>query len=353
MLEPKAYGTEECRKAVRFMFKELNELRDPDLAKEWGLFLKKSGQRISENFVCDLVKEKARTGIMQERNKWESFQANFTIPMHSVTLTTSQACVITTRVGQTQTPSKDFPASVVVWNGNGIRARWLAARNELKSLVHRLKPDLLCFLEAKVNSEKLLALQGFEEWANEEGFVKMFCHWSTHNSKIAYGTEGILILTKIPCEATYGIGDPELDAQARVVTLEFPKFFILISYNPQGGVREESLNFRNRWEKAFTNFLRGLRNKANQGNKGVIWGGDFNVNPLPSDWTIRAFDQIRHRIPKGEKPAGCRTEDQNSYREMLGAVGGINLGEFFGNRKRTCFPNEQGLDQILDKELII
>ena len=27
---------------------------------------------------------------------------------------------------------------------------------------------------------------------------------------------------------------------------------------------------------------------------------------------------------------------------MLGAVGGINLGEFFGNRKRTCFPNEQG-----------
>ena len=158
----------------------------PRLGQGMGLFVKKSGQKISENFVCDLVKEKARTGIMQERHKWESFQANFTIPMHSVTLTTSQACVITTRVGQTQTPSKDFPASVVVWNGNGIRARWLAARKELKSLVHRLKPDLLCFLEAKVNSEKLLALQDFEEWANEEGFVKMFCHWSTHNSKIAY-----------------------------------------------------------------------------------------------------------------------------------------------------------------------
>ena len=97
-----------------------------------------------------------------------------------------------------------------------------------------------------VNSEKLLALQGFEEWANEEGFVKIFCHWSTHNSRIAYGTEGILILTKISCKTTYAIGDPQLDAQARVVTLEFPKFFILISYNPQGWVREESLNFRSR-----------------------------------------------------------------------------------------------------------
>ena len=88
-------------------------------------------------------------------------------------------------------------------------------------------------MEAKTYSEKLLALQGFEEWANEQGFLKLFCYWSTHTAKIAYGSEEILIMSKIPCKATYGIGDPEFDNQARVVTFEFPQFFILISHNPQ------------------------------------------------------------------------------------------------------------------------
>jgi exodeoxyribonuclease III len=213
--------------------------------------------------------------------------------------------MITTRAGQVSSPQKDFPSSVVVWNGNGIRARWLAIRNELKCLVHAINPDLLCFIESKVNSEKLLALQGFEDWANERGFLRLFCYWSTHTQRKAHGGEGVLIFTKIPCVATYGIGDPSFDNQARVVTLEFPQVFILISYNPQGGFSEESLSFRESWEKAFIKFLGGLRTRGEREGKGVIWAGDFNVNPLPGDWSDRAFDQIRHKIKKGTSPAGA------------------------------------------------
>lgn len=68
------------------------------------------------------------------------------------------------------------------------------------------------------------------------------------------------------------MGRPEFDSRQELVALvEFPKIFILISYNPQGGLSEKSLGFRDEWDKAFTNFLRELRQKAEKVGKGVIW----------------------------------------------------------------------------------
>ena len=100
-------------------------------------------------------------------------------------------------------------------------------------------------------------------------------------------------------------------------------------------------------------FLEKLRERGEREKKDVIWGGDFNVNPNLDDWSMRAFDQIRHKIKKGTKPAGCREQDREAYRCMLAAVRGRNVGEIFsrGKPKRTCFPNERSLTLILDKEL--
>ena len=107
------------------------------------------------------------------------------------------------------------------------------------------------FWRQKLISEKLFAIRGFEEWANANGFTQIICYWAAHEGKAAYGGEGILIFSKVACEVSLGIGEPEFDRQARVLTLNFPEILMVISYNPQGGLREESLNFRARWEKSF------------------------------------------------------------------------------------------------------
>ena len=161
------------------------------------------------------------------------------------------------------------------------------------------------------------------------------------------GGEGILIFTKIPCVVSYGIGHQEFDKQARVALLEFPKIFILISYNPQGGFEEKSLAFRTEWEKNFKKFLGGLKERAGKVKKGVVWAGDFNVCPSSEDWTQRAFDHIRKKVPLGTDPTGCRKIDQDSYRDMLSAIDGYDIAEIFskGPKKRTCFPNEISLKQ--------
>ena len=114
----------------------------------------------------------------------------------------------------------------------------------------------------------------------------------------------------------------EFDDQARVVTLEFTDLFLLISYNPQGGFTEKSLDFREKWEAAFLEFLKDISKKGNAQKKGIIWAGDFNVNPLRDDWSEHAFDQIRNKFPKGTKPAGCREKDQISHGEMVSVLDG-------------------------------
>ena len=47
-----------------------------------------------------------------------------------------------------QTPPKSAVETVVVWNGNGARARW-ADKAELKQVMQSVDPDVLCFLEAR------------------------------------------------------------------------------------------------------------------------------------------------------------------------------------------------------------
>ena len=50
--------------------------------------------------------------------------------------------------------------------------------------------------------------------------------------------------------------------------------------------------------------------RAEKEGKGIIWAGDFNVNPFSTDWSEGAFDQIRHKIKNKGTPqgAGSRTK---------------------------------------------
>ena len=79
--------------------------------------------------------------------------------------------------GTVERPEKEHAETLVVWNGNGIRARW-TGKSELKELVRLSNPDVLCFLEGKTDIERLLQLDGFEEWMTEAGYKHLYCYWS-------------------------------------------------------------------------------------------------------------------------------------------------------------------------------
>jgi len=172
----------------------------------------------------------SRKGDLQAKMPWEQFLKEF-VPNRS---TTSKSTIQTNEsIFHQSEPAKQI-SSVVIWNGNGVRARWNSQKNELKQVVHAANPDLLFFLESKTNAEQMIKLKGFEEWVISAKFCFMSCYWSERQDKKAYGNEGILILSKIqPQKVVYGMGDEVVDEQARVVVAEFENVMLLVTYNPQ------------------------------------------------------------------------------------------------------------------------
>ena len=71
---------------------------------------------------------------------------------------------------------------------------------------------------------------------------------------------------------TYGLGDPALDGEGRIITLEFPQFYCVTCYTPnaQDGLRR--LDFRMQWDDAFR-----ARLSALDAEKPVVACGDLNV----------------------------------------------------------------------------
>lgn len=339
---------EEGATFVKFSFERLyrQEERNSNLSNVrmmWSNFLCKYNARITQMPATKIIHWCAKKAKGEERGNWEEFQSRF-VEQQYLTETKSQTCTITVR---TTTPNSHAdPTSIIVWNGNGLRARWNSAKNEFKVMLNTTDPDVVCFLEAKTDADKLLSLRGLSEFASQKGFSNIFCYWSKDKDEARnmLGREGIVIMSRIPCKIEYGLGDEELDQQARVATLEFVHFFMLVTYHPHGGfVKGEKLDHRSRWEEKLIEYLTVLQQRAQDANKSIIWGGDFNVNPHRTDWSERAFDPLRARIPKGTLPTGCREEDVQTYRRMLEAVKGTNVAEFFGKTKRTCFPNEYSL----------
>lgn len=107
-----------------------------------------------------------------------------------------------------------------------------------------------------------------------------------------------------PINVIYDIGVPEHDLEGRVITLEFPTFYIISVYVPNSGEGLKRLNYRiNDWDKCFQNFLKDLASKKN-----IILTGDLNVAHKEIDvYKPKAF--IRH--------AGFTIEERESFSKFL------------------------------------
>ena len=192
----------------------------------------------------------------------------------------------------------------ISWNVNGLRAcmgkGWQDFFNEIDA-------DFFCLQETKLQGGQIeLDLPGYEQY------------WNYAEKK---GYSGTAIFTKhTPLSVRYGIGVPELDAEGRLITLEYPEFFIVTCYTPNAQRELARIDHRMTWDEAFRNFLKELDEQ-----KPVIICGDLNV----------AHQEIDLKNPKSNRGnAGFSDEERGSFTETL------SLG--FTDTFRHLYPDATG-----------
>jgi len=151
------------------------------------------------------------------------------------------------------------------WNVNGLRAAW---KKGFADWFHELRPDILLLQEVKALPDQLP--DGISR------FPGVSAYWFPAEKK-GYAGTGILTRCR-PLEVRYGLGLAEFDREGRVLTLEFPDFFLVNAYfpNAQPGLRR--LAYKLAFNRALLEYLEGLAWK-----KAVVLGGDLNVAHRPID----------------------------------------------------------------------
>ncbi len=121
-------------------------------------------------------------------------------------------------------------------------------------------PDVLCLQETKATAADVESV-----WPAEYA-----AHWNSAEKK---GYSGTAILTRIPpIGVSRGIGAAEHDREGRVLTAEFPDFFLVNVYVPNSQRELTRLPYRMEWDRAFLAHLAGLGRI-----KPVVVCGDLNV----------------------------------------------------------------------------
>ncbi len=155
---------------------------------------------------------------------------------------------------------------MVNWNVNGIRS---IIKKDFIASVNQMAPDIFCMQETKAGTEDVKSalelLPGYHVYIN--------------SSKARKGYSGTAILSKEePMQVTFDMGVEEHDQEGRVITAEYPTYFVVTVYTPNSGEGLARLDYRERWDKEFTHYLSWLAQR-----KPVIACGDFNVAHQPID----------------------------------------------------------------------
>ena len=192
---------------------------------------------------------------------------------------------------------------IISWNVNGLRA---VLNKGFLDFFKTVDADIFCMQETKMQKEQAnFDFQGYEEY------------WNCAEKK---GYSGTLILTKKkPLSESYGIGIEEHDKEGRVITLEFENFYMVNCYTPNSKRKLERLEYRQKWEDDFRNYLNNL-NKT----KPVILCGDLNV----------AHQEIDLKNPQSNRHnAGFTDEERNKMTALL--------QENFTDTFRYLYPEKQ------------
>jgi len=170
---------------------------------------------------------------------------------------------------------------LISWNVNGIRA---VMKSGFLEFVKKAKPDILCLQETRGPAEGYeLAVPGYHEYWNPA-------------KKPGYSGTAILTREK-PLKVTCGMGIAKHDQEGRVLTAEYPNFFLVDVYVPNSKRGLERLPYRTQeWDKDFLKYLKTLERK-----KGVIFCGDMNVAHREIDLANPKANEKNHGFTPEER----------------------------------------------------
>ena len=194
---------------------------------------------------------------------------------------------------------------MISWNVNGLRA--CLGKGFLEYLKES-DADIFCIQESKLQEGQVdLELPGYHQY------------WNYAEKK---GYSGTAMFTKEePVAVTYGLGIEEHDHEGRVITAEFPEYYVVTCYTPNSQDGLKRLDYRMQWEDAFRAYLKALETK-----KPVIFCGDLNV----------AHQEIDLKNPKtNRKNAGFSDEERAKFTELLEA-GFVDTFRYF-------YPDQEGI----------
>ena len=131
---------------------------------------------------------------------------------------------------------------LISWNVNGIRA---CAGKGFLDFFRQADADVFCLQETKLQAGQLeLDLPG------------SYQYWNYAEKKGYSGTA--LFTRQEPLSVTYGIGIPDHDREGRVITAEFPDYYVVTCYTPNSQNELARLDYRMEWEDAWLGYLKGL-----------------------------------------------------------------------------------------------
>jgi exodeoxyribonuclease-3 len=176
----------------------------------------------------------------------------------------------------------------ISWNVNGIRA---GIKKGFNDFLAAQDAEFVCLQEIKARPEQVEGLKS-EDY---------FCFWNPAEKKGYSGTA--LFSKEEPMDVSYGLGVAEHDTEGRVITAEFPDFYLVTAYVPNSKRGLLRLDYRQKWDQDFCNYLVGLKAK-----KPVILCGDLNV----------AHKEIDLCNPKSnKKSAGFTPEERAGFDRFL------------------------------------
>ena len=195
---------------------------------------------------------------------------------------------------------------LISWNVNGLRA--VIGKN-FYDVIRDLDADIFCFQETKL-----------QEGQVQLDLPQYHAYWNYAEKK---GYSGTLVLSREePLSVRYGMGVEEHDHEGRLITCEYPDFFLVCCYTPnsQDGLRR--LDYRMRFEDDFRAYLCRLSQE-----KPLVLCGDLNV----------AHEEIDLKNPQtNHQNAGFSDEERGKMSELLGA-GFIDSFRYFYPEQRDAY----------------
>ena len=193
----------------------------------------------------------------------------------------------------------------ISWNVNGLRA---CLGKGFQEYFDRADADFFCLQETKLSDGQLsLPLPGYH------------AYWNYADKKGYSGTA--VFAREEPLNVTYGVGVPELDTEGRMITLEYPKFYLVTCYTPNAQRELARIDHRMKWDDAFRAKLAQL-----DGQKPVVVCGDLNG----------AHREIDLKNPASNRGnAGFSDQERESFQKTL------DMG--FTDTFRSLYPEQAGI----------